>query len=261
VRLAVTAEPSPRPDADGADGADGAGGASGAPIVVEIDGRALAAGSREVSLAAGTHVAVVRAPGYRAAIRVFAVSATGPTTPVTARLEAAPGVRALVSRDRRPLALGTSARGAADAIAAVTVYAELSDVVLVASAWRRGAPAVLGQRCRGGPRGCTRVVEVGYPRPEAAQAAVADLWLALATAERGAAPTLLSDSRLIRPEGRPAVGGERRERGCRACRSPWLWVAVGAAAVAATAVWLAVDGGDVDTTLTVDPCDFGRCEP
>lgn len=227
---------------------------------IEIDGRPVGAAPVEVIVPAGPHAIVARAPGYRGHGQVVAL-APG-QGPVDIRL-AADAPAAAVMRGAEALAIGRAPDEAGAAVAGLARYAELDTVVLVASVWRRGAPALLGQRCASGADAavrCTRVVEIGYDSPDAVSAAAARLWAVLADAPGTGAPGLLTDARFVRGEARPRPRAPR-ESGCAWCRSPWVWVGVGAAAAVGGAVWALARDRDTTPVISVDPCMFGTCAP
>jgi hypothetical protein len=212
---------------------------------IEIDGKAAGTAPATVPLAAGQHVVVARAAGYRA--RGVAFAAAGGEVAIA--LEADPVAVALGAG----VAAGTSEAAAGRAIEAVALFAEVDAVVLAAAVWRQGEPALLGQWCAGGR--CTAVVEVGYgAAPGGLDAAAGALWreVAAVAAARRYPPTLPSDPRLGR-----GVGPARTARRCGWCRSPWLWAGVGAAVVAVGASVAVIASGDGGTVLGVDPDDFG----
>jgi hypothetical protein len=220
---------------------------------LEVDGVAIGAAPQEVSLAAGEHVVVARAPGHWPAARAFAAT---PAAEVVIALDPRPAAQA-VARGPGALALGSGERDAAVVVEALVDYAELDAVVLIASVWRRGAPALLGQRCTGVPVRCTRVVEIGFPNEAGLRAAAAALWRALGGEALTLAPVLLQDVRVVRGERPPGTVVDVREPRCRWCRSPWLWVGVGAAALAGGAVVVLTREADVRPVITIPECEFG----
>jgi hypothetical protein len=249
-------------------------GGSGSPAqpaqMIDIDGRPAGAAPLALALPAGLHVITARAPGYRSQARV--VTLVAGVTPgehaVALELWPEPLARAVL-RGSDALAVGNAGDGARAAMAGLLVYGEIDAVVLVASAWRRGAPALLGQRCILGAEAalaCTGVVEIGYRQPGDADAAGRALWAALAgdgTATPMPGPTLLADARLVQAEPRPAPAA-RADAGPapRWYRSPWLWIGVGVATAAATATaWALSREGEATPVIIVDPCRFGPCPP
>jgi hypothetical protein len=216
-----------------------------AVATIDIDGRSAGTAPVTVELAAGQHVVVARAPGYRA--RGVAFAATGGE--VALALEPDPAAVAL----RAGVAAGTAEAAAGRAIEAAERFAEVEAVVLAAAVWRQGEPALLGQRCAGGR--CTAVVEVGYgAAPGGLAAAAGALWRELAAVadRRRYPPTLPADPRLGRGVGAVRVSAGR----CRWCRSPWLWAGVGAAVVAVGAGVAVIVSGDGGTVVGIDPDDF-----
>ncbi|WP_428266185.1 hypothetical protein [Haliangium sp.] len=254
-----------------------------AEITIEIDGQVVSttpetlrpraqasagvpAFETTLALDAGPHLVVVRAAGHHSRAEVHDVgpgrgfiTVTLASDPVqsAALAAAAPGAAPLAPG-------GVDADAAAQAQAWIT-YAELDALVLVASVWRRGGPALLGQRC-GQPDGrlaCGPVVEIGYDRPAGVTAAATELWSALAQAGLDLpGPTLLVDARVRDSRApRPGTGTDpAAERGWR--RSTWLWIGAGAvaSALAAGTVWALTRDRPVVPVIAVDPCEFGPCE-
>jgi hypothetical protein len=213
---------------------------------VEVDGHRAGVAPVEVDVELGHHVVVARGDGLVPRGQAVVVTADGDAV-----------VAVWPDRDERAAALATgpaagqSARDAAAWIAATLVYAELDAVVLAASVWRGGRPALLVQWCDGEAPACTAIVEIGHDDGDvaaAARAAVAAL-AGLRGAARGE-PTLPADRRLIAGGPRPA--GDR----CRWCR-PALWAGAGLAVIAiAAAVTLLATGDDGGTVVVIDPDDF-----
>jgi len=234
---------------------------------IELDGQPAGAGSLELEVEEGLHVVVARAAGFRA--RAEAVQVTGPVpgqaeAPAEVRLALDPDpVAASVASGAAALAIGRGEEAATRAGEGLLVYGELDAVALVASVWRRGAPALLGQMCRGRPARCTRVVEIGYVRARDLPAAAARLVGALAGAEVRHPLTLLVDARLVDREG-PPRGGAGAGRGGAAgdrswWRSPWLWVGVSGVALGVAAGFLLAGDDGARPAFEIDPCQFGGC--
>ena len=222
---------------------------------IEVDGRARGAAPVEVDLEDGTHVVVARAPGRTPRGLLAAVDASGPAD---IRIELAEDpLAATVAGAATQLRIGTGTAGATDAARALVAVGELDGVLVAASVWRRGQPALLGQFCGAAPAGCGRVIEIGYRRDRLEQAADG-LWRQARDAGQGHGLTLLVDARLLHREPAPS----RRTAGdTRWWQSRWLWVGVGGAALSAVAAGLVLstDGGDLEWTLSSDGCQFGRC--
>jgi hypothetical protein len=127
---------------------------------------------------------------------------------------------------------------------------------MVASVWRRGQPALLGQLCAGQPASCTAVVEVGYP--EGGLKVGADqLWRTLEGARLRFPPTLQVDARLIAGERAP---GKDKEKGAKPLwKNRWLWLGVAGVSLAAGAFLLLDGESEVTPIFTGDRCDFGGC--
>jgi hypothetical protein len=145
--------------------------------------------------------------------------------------------------------------GAGEVAAAIIEVGELDAILVAASIWRRGRPALLGQWCRGSPLDCARPVEVGYA-PARLDAAAAELWRR-AQGGAGAAFTLLADERLVRRESEPLAPAPAGPW----WRSRWLWIGAGGVAIsaAAAALLLGSDEGGLTWAPTFDGCEFGGC--
>jgi hypothetical protein len=192
---------------------------------VTIDGHAGA--RREVE--PGEHVVVVREMEGVAA-RLVLVPAAG----VEVELEAEP------MSWPAGFAIGQDGESAARLAGLVLEYADLDELWLVASTWRAGQPALLGQRCLAARR-CTAVLEVRVASVDRLPGAGRRLVEDLSRAElRGLGPTLLEDTRVREPEP-PRPGGKPVATSRAWWQRPWLWIGVGGLLVAAgtTAVLLA----------------------
>ncbi len=218
-----------------------------ARAALTIDGIDAGRAPLTVSLGHGQHVVIARAPGRVA--RGVAVSLRADSRTVDIALEAAPGGGPL----ERNAALGAGA-GEAEASAAVAdtlVYAELDELLVVASVFRGGGPALLGQRCVLARPACTAVVEIGHV-DGGLDAAARTLVERLGHASVRYGVILALDPRVARGERGGGGGG-----GCGWCRNPWLLSGGGvvvAAAITATAIALTRD--DPVPVVTVDPGDF-----
>lgn len=236
---------------------------------IDIDGRPAGAAPLDIALPAGLHIITARAPGHRSQARVVDVAPEHASEDHTIALALAPEPRAqAVLRGAATLAVGSADEDARTAVAGLLVYGEVDAIVLAASTWRRGAPALLGQRCALGTDetlACTGVIEIGYRQPGDVDAAARALWTALAEPATSApipGPTLLADARLVQAESRPVASAVRAdaEPGPRWYRSPWLWIGVGVAtAAAAGTAWALAREGEVTPVIIVDPCRFGPC--
>lgn len=225
-------------------------------VAIELDGRPL--GSEQVTLPIGQHAVVVRAPGYRNRGQVFEVSAA--TKRVELELDREEEVEA-VRRGPASLAIGTREARARLAVAGLLRYAELDRLVIVASVWRRGAPALLGQMCQGLPVRCGHVVELGYARAEDVGSATRELWRLLEASQRTARfpPTLLVDARLVDETAGPKKNGTTIPAPRRWWENPWLWVGAGAAVTAVGAAVLLGRDTQLMPVFDIRPCDFGGC--
>lgn len=226
---------------------------------VEFDGRDLGPTPMTIQAPVGEHILVARAPGYRVHVAHF--SATADDTDAVAmnlQLVRDDETSAILAGDRG-LAIGQATAATRGALRAVIRYGEFTGVVLVASVWRSGEPTLLGQYCAGIPVACTRVVEIRFAAAEAVVAASAELWASLGAGSLDSPPAMLADRRLVTGESRPRSGSGGSGAGCRWCRSPWLWIGLTSAAIAASATWLIVTGQDDEPVISVDPCQFGGC--
>lgn len=226
---------------------------------IELDGRPAGLSPVVVIVPAGAHAVVARAPGYRARGRIVPVGAGQGRVTLALERDAA---AAAVVRGPDALAAGRLPDDTAIAVQGLVTYAGVEAVVLVASVWRRGAPALLGQRCapRGAAVRCTRVVEIGYDSAARVDTAAALLWETLRHEPRHQRPALLADARLTRAETRPRARAPVARR-CSWCRSPWLWVGAGAAAAIAGTMWALSRDQAITPVVTVEPCMFGGCAP
>jgi len=230
-----------------------------AGIAIEVDGRVLGQAPVDIDLEDGLHVLVARAPGLTARGQVLAVEASG-AAHIRVQLAEDPLAAAVAGAGAR-MRIGEPAAGAADAAQALIAVGELDGVLVAASVWRRGEPALLGQLCQGAPVGCGPVIEIGYARSDRLEQAADALWRQTREGGGGGALTLLADARLVHreppPDPRLPAGGEPE----RWWQSRWLWVGVGGAALSAVAAGLMLSGGDgeLEWTLSSDGCQFGRC--
>ncbi len=216
---------------------------------IAVDGGAAIPAPAELELTEGQHVVVARAGGRVARGQTFAVAAgTDPEARV---------VEVALDRDRLGGGLTAGAAIGQDEVEAgawldgVIAFGEVDAVVVAATSWRSGRPALLLQWCDGVPGRCTAAVEVGYDEgglAGAARAAVEDLLAARAGRRYG-----------VTLPGDPRVGSQRRPGGaggCGWCR-PALWAGVGAATIAVVVTAIVVaSGGDDGTVVAVDPGTF-----
>lgn len=188
----------------------------------------------------GQHVVVARHPGHEPVAQAIRI-----TEATAIELTLAPDrfARALL-----PATPGLGEDAALALVEAVATYAEADQVLLLASAARRGALAVLAQRCDARAR-CTAVVEVGYA-DRGLEPAVRAAWTILERGELRYPPSLPGDSRLTPTT---AGGGDGR---CKLCRSPWLWAGVGAALAASAALLVVLAQDDPTPIVVVDPGTF-----
>lgn len=219
---------------------------------VEVDGVRVSGGvtaqggegssTVRMNVARGQHVVVVRHRGYEDAAQAIRVPAEG--AEVVLALSPDRGARALAA----PVA-GMSEEEATNLLESVLTFAEADDVLLVAASARRGAPALLAQRCGNSLR-CTAVVEIGYARP-GLPSAMREAWSTLVRGELRYPPSLPSDSRVLPSR---TAGGDGK---CRLCRSPWLWAGVGVGVAVTSAILIfALGQEDPNPVVIVDPGGF-----
>jgi hypothetical protein len=210
---------------------------------VAIDGREV--DGRVHELTVGPHVVVVRAPGRVARGRAVAIAGGAGPARIELALDEDP---AAVLAEDGALAAGVDARRAGSVVAQLLLHADVDALYLLASVYRGGRPALLGQRCVDARPACTAVVEVGYADGAGLDGAARLLVDRLANARLRDGVSLPSDERLGGGRG-PGPGGERRRR--------WIVAGVGVAvAVIVTAIVLA-SGDEPVPTVTIDPGDFG----
>lgn len=213
---------------------------SGAAI--SIDGKQVGRAPLDVEVAYGQHVVVAKAPQYEA--HALAVAIAEPRVVATLGLTQNAAASSLAAG--APLGLADAA--GRPLIEATLRYADLDELVLVASTQRRGGPALLVQRCAGIPVRCTAQVEVGYADPSGLPSAARETWQATRSADLRYLPTVLATAGET-----TAPAGDR----CELCRSPILWGSVGAAALIGTIVIIAVvSGSQPPPVVGVDPSQF-----
>jgi PEGA domain len=194
-----------------------------------VDGRDAGRSPASIELSPGEHVAIARAPGYRARGQAIAIAASTPRVDITLdRDEVAAQLAA-------GAVLGMPDAAAAELTGGVLELADLDEVVLAAEADRRGGPTLLVQRCAGSPVRCTAVVEIGYADASGVFAAARSAWASLRTAELRYPPSVFGDPRVIEPR----VVVHR----CDVCRNPYVWGGIGAVIVAGaiTAIVIATE--------------------
>ena len=212
-----------------------------AGALVAVDGRELGAAPVEADLAIGAHVVVARAPLHAGG----AIAATVDATTTSLRVELAP------DPDAEAIADGADAATTDDAtrrlVEATLRYGDVDAVVLVAEAERRGAPALLVERCT--TAGCTGEVEVGYGDASGVVAAARAAWADVRDADAHRAAVALDLRGTTAPE----------HHRCEACRNPYVLGGVGAALVlGAIAIAVVATESRPPPTVGVNPGDFGR---
>lgn len=222
--------------------------------MVEVDGREIGPAPVTIAVPAGQHVVVARAPGFFSQGRVFAAVGSAGTVAIALERNARAGALLLGPAGTT---VGSSESAATLALEGLNFYGDFAGVVLVASVWRRGRPALLGQWCAGVPTRCGRVVELGYDKSAGLRAAARQLWEQIDRGRRFPA-TLLVDARLVAGEKAPrdviVNGGGKSSRWWK-----WTLAGVGASALTAAAIFLATRDNEITPVVTVDPCDFGGC--
>ncbi|TMQ12508.1 MAG: PEGA domain-containing protein [Deltaproteobacteria bacterium] len=212
-----------------------------AGAIVSVDGKELGAAPLDAQLPRGQHLVVARAPLHLAVVQGVAVD--GPAE-VALALD--------TDDDAARLAAGAEPGLAAPAeqglVDAALAFADLDDVVVAAMTERRGAPALIVQRCAGAPARCTAVAEIGFGDRAGLAAAAREAWRTVQAGELREPPRVLGE---IRPQRPPSEG-------CRLCRNPLVWVGVGAVVVTTVAVIVLTSGSKPPPVLTVDGHDFGR---
>lgn len=226
---------------------------------IELDGAPVGSSPLAIELPAGQHLVVGRGPGVQARGAVVEVRVGGPAR-IELGLDPDPLTRA-VAQGLAALAVGRAEAEAAVAIEALSVYAAVDALVLVASVWRHGAPALLGQLCDGAPMRCGPVAEVGYGDPAQLPSAARELWAGLQ--RRGTArafpPTLLVDRRLVKGEPAPGAVTPPIGTGRRWWERPYLWVGAATVALGVGAAVLLTRDDELSGTYSLEPCSFVIC--
>jgi tetratricopeptide (TPR) repeat protein len=212
---------------------------------LRVDGVDAGRAPASLPLAHGQHGIVARAPGHAA--QGVAISVDGDTHRVGVTLET---TRTAADR-AAALSSGAGEVEAGAAVADTLVYAELDALLVVASVYRGGSPALLGQRCVLARPACTPIVEIGYVEG-GLEAAARTLAERLDAADPRYGVLLPADPRVARGER-----GTRGGIGCRWCRNPWVLGGGGvvAAAVITTAAIL-LTRDDPVPRVSIDPGDF-----
>ena len=206
-----------------------------ADAIVSVDGKEVGRGPIELDLPRGQHLIVARAPLFRPLARAVAIAEDASTF----RLE--------LERDddASVLAAGGGAGDPRALVEAVLRFAELDEVVLAVAAERRGAPALLIQRCAGLPATCTAATEIGYGDPSGLPAAARAAWQAATTAELRYPPTVFGERGPAPEPHRPLW------------KNPYVWGGVAAAAIVGTIAIIAITSSATPApSVTVDPGKF-----
>jgi hypothetical protein len=208
-----------------------------ADALVQVD-RARARGAGEITVPRGQHLVVVRAPGYRTAVRGVAADATS----VELELERDGDGTRLAAGATRDLA----EPAAQELVDATLRYADLDEVVLAAETVRRGGPTLLVQRCAGLPARCSAVVDVGFSDRRGLAAAARTAWAAARTGELRYPPTVLG----LRADNTTHSG--RCGKTCKRI----VWAGVGAAVVAGVITLVVTSSTAPPPVVTVDGTSF-----
>jgi PEGA domain len=206
---------------------------------IAIDGTDVGRAPLDVDVTRGQHLVVARETFYAAAVRGISVDA-----PTSVTLD--------LARDDEVVRLdGGAARGmpesaAQELVDATLRYGDFDEIVLAADTSRRGGPTLLVQRCAGAPARCSAVVDIGYGDRAGLAAAARQAWEAARTGELRYPPSVLAER-----------GGIKDAGGCKLCKSPGLWVGVGAAVVLGSVItYIALSSDKPPPRLTVDGRDF-----
>ncbi len=209
---------------------------------ITVDGKEAGATPLSLDLVYGQHVVVARHAQYETHALAVPVDVASADVTLELRRDSAS------TRLAEGVSVGLADNGTLELTNAALQFAELDEIVLVASTDRRGGPALLVQRCAGLPARCSAVVDVGYTNKSGLAAAAREAWATVRTADLRYPPSVFADAR---------VTGKKVDGGCKVCRSPILWGSIGAAAVIGTIVVIAVvSGSRPPPVVDVDPGTF-----
>ena len=203
-----------------------------ADAIVSVDGKEVGRGPVELDLPRGQHLIVARAPLYHALARAVAID------------EGASALRLELEHDDDAVALAAGPGGgdARALVEAVLRFAELDEVALAVGDERRGAPALLLQRCAGLPATCTAVTEIGYAEPGGLVAAGRAAWQSATTAELRYPPTVFGERGRPHDPHRPLW------------KNPYVWGGIAVAVVVGTIAVIAIASSSTPTPIVgVDP--------
>lgn len=229
----------------------------GGPI--EIDGVVAGVSPLRTELSVGQHLIVGRGATARDRGIVFETRLGGASS-IDIALDDDAWLDAIAA-GLPALEVGRAEEDATNAARALGVYAEVEAVVLVASVWRHGGPALLGQLCNGAEMRCGPVVEVGYGATDQLAAAARELWAGLRRrgTGRGFPPTLLVDQRLVRGESAPGGTTPPIVPGRAWWQHPYLWIGAASVAVGVGAAVLLTRDDEPALSVGGSPCDFVTC--
>ena len=202
----------------------------------------------------GLHLLVATSPGYHSRSKLLPIS-PGEGMPISMQLDLDP-MAMRVLKGSAGVALGTVESEARLSADAMLQYSNTDTLVLVASAWRQGQPALLGQWCAGQPAQCSAVVEIGYPSG-GLRVATSELWRTMHRSKLRFPPTLQVDARLVSGEGAPEKRKPKPHQPI--WKNRWVWLGAAAIAVAGGAIYILAEPEDGTTQFVGDRCEFGGC--
>lgn len=234
---------------------------SATAVQLNLDGvefGALAANSsRTWPVSRGLHLLLVTDGVRRPQPRLIEVGLNG------AAIDLVPEPDAVAETLRRDATRYTTGRDADDLLQALAMIGPTDAAVLVVATWKRGAPALVAQRCMFAASSdvavvCGSPVEVGWDGTVAKLDAAAHELVQLLgpLPSLPAHPTSAPIAILTEPSARPPTSSTPTR--CQWCRNPWVWTGVGAAVLAgaATVYLVTRDGTQPTPVVTINPNDF-----
>ncbi len=226
--------------------------ASPAMAKVVVDGQILS--STAIALSDGLHLIEASLPGYYSYAELVSVG-LGNTAKIFVELQANPDEQHVLA-GAVGLALGTSELAARQTLTSILRYSKVEEMVFVASVWRGGQAAVVGQLCSGLPATCSGVVEIRYAEG-GLKLALRELLTSLRLRKKMYPPTILVDSRLLAAEAKP----RKPETSARPLwKNRWIWASAAAIGVVGGAVYLLRQEDQYRPVFSGETCDFGGCE-
>ncbi|HPH68791.1 MAG TPA: hypothetical protein PLF40_23715 [Kofleriaceae bacterium] len=234
---------------------------SATAVQLNLDGvefGALAANSsRTWPVSRGVHLLLVSDGVRRPQPRLIEVGLNG------AAIDLVPEPDAVAETLRRDATRYTTGRDADDLLQALAMIGAAEAAVVVVATWKRGAPALVAQRCMFAANSdvavvCSSPVEVGWDgtagKLDGAAHELVQLLGPLPTLP--VQPTSAPIAILTEPSARPPTSSTPTR--CQWCRNPWVWTGVGAAvlASAATVYLVTRDGTHPTPVVTINPDDF-----